>query len=70
MNVAELKAEPPGGLWVHVSEPAMNGGANFTTLMKHLASSGLCPTFTPLKTVTPGPAYYFYLTVEQFNQPE
>ena len=49
MNVAELKAEPPGGLWVHVSEPAMNGGANFTTLMKHLASSGLCPTFTALK---------------------
>lgn len=70
MKVAELNAEPPGGLWAHVGEPAPDGGANFTTLMKHLPSSGLCPTFTALKTVTSGPVYYFYLTVEQFNQPE
>lgn len=53
-----------------VSEPALNGGANFTTLMKHLASLGLCPTFTALQTDTPGTMYYFYLTAEQFSKPE
>lgn len=67
MKVAELNAEPPGGLCALISEPALNRGANFTTLMKHFASSGLCPTFTTLKTVTSGPMYFFYLTVEQFN---
>lgn len=70
MNMAELNAEPPGGLWVHVSEPSLNEGANFPAIMKHLASSGLCPTFTASKTVASGPVDYFYLTVEHFYQPE
>lgn len=64
--------EPPGGFWAHVSETSLNRGANLTTLMKHLASSGLCPTFRTLKTVALGPVYYFYLhlTPEPLNQPE
>lgn len=52
--MSELNAELPLGFWVHVNETSLNGGANFTTLMKHLVSSGLCPTFTELKTVTSG----------------
>lgn len=46
MNLVELNDEPPEVLWAHVSKPALREGANFITLMKHLASSGLCPNFT------------------------